>query len=213
MIRKEEIAGEMSEVLGEIEEELEKIWGILPLLLKGNPVSPAQVAEQFQITELEAVSVLDNLRSYGAEFNEQDEFVGFGLTLNPTPHKYEVEEHTFYAYCGPDTLFFPIFFNHTATITSSDPVTGNKIRLTVNEKGIKNIDPDSAMVSFKPKNILVENIRGTCCSYQHFFESADTASEYTSLHKSAGIEILTPEEAYKVCKIISEENIFPFKGA
>lgn len=201
-----EIAHEMSEVLGGMREEFENMFCILPLLLKGSPVAPAQVAEKYQITEPEAVTVLNNLRSYGAEFNEENEFVGFGLTLNPTPHKYEVDKHTFYAYCAPDTLFFPIIFNHTATITSSDPISGSKIHLTVNEQGIKSFTPDSAVVSFKPKNVLAENIRGTCCSYQHFFESHDTASEYASRHTSEEINILSLDEAYEVCKRLSEED-------
>ncbi len=201
-----DIINEYTGLLRGKNDNLNNVLRILPLLLKGNSVSAKLIAAELGISSEEANLFLNGIRSYGGEFNEDRDFIGFGITLVPTPHKYEVNNHTFYTWCAVDTIIFPSIYNHTAVITSPDPVSGKKIRLTVNKHGIHKIEPGSAVVSFKSKDVLSENVRDTCCTYQHFFETYETASKYVSIHKNAEVDIVKPEEAFQFVSIMFDKE-------
>jgi alkylmercury lyase len=113
--------------------------------------------------------------------------VGFGLTLIPTPHRYEVDGRNFYTWSADDAMFFPAWFGHTAVIEFPDPIGGEKIRLTVTPEGVESVEPITAVVSRKYGGVDLENVRGTGCHYGHFFVSRKTASAYAALHAGLGL--------------------------
>lgn len=41
------------------------------------------------------------------ELDEQGRVVGMGITLNPTPHHFEVDGTNLFTWCALDTLIFP----------------------------------------------------------------------------------------------------------
>ena len=107
--------------------------------------------------------------------------MGFGLTLVPTPHAYEANGRKLYAWCAVDALLFPVMLGHTAQIESRDPVTGEKIQVTVSPDGVQNVEPESAVVSWV-NAIDLSNIRGNVCHYVHFFGSSESASKWIARH-------------------------------
>jgi alkylmercury lyase len=182
------------------------IFRLMRLLLDGEPVSAERFASSAGIPGQEAREVLARLRSWGAEFDEEGNVVGAGLTLVPTPHRYEVDGHRFYTWCALDAIVFPLVFGHTATIASPDPVSGETIRLTIGPQKVVSYEPDSAVVSSRFAGFATEDVRGSICQYGHFFASRDTASAYTALHRGVPLAILAPEEAFRIGQLVLEEE-------
>jgi alkylmercury lyase len=139
----------------------------LQLLANGCPVPPDEIAIRLQVTP---DTVISTLRGFGAEFDKEGNILGVGLTLVPTPHVYEVNGRKLYTWCTLDALLFPIMLKHTAHIESLDPVSGDKIRVTVTPDGVEKVEPDSAVVS---------RVNGVDFS---FFSSPETASKWIAKH-------------------------------
>jgi alkylmercury lyase len=96
---------------------------MLRLLANGSPVKPAEVAMHLQASPDKVTSTL---RKFGAEFDEEGNILGLGLTLVTTPHIYKVNGHKLYTWCAGDALAFPVILKQNVHIESSDPVTGKK---------------------------------------------------------------------------------------
>lgn len=154
-----------------------RIFGkTLELLAKGCPVLPEEIAI---LAEVPPEKVLSALRSFGAEFDKDGNVLGFGLTLVPTPHIYEADGRKLYTWCAVDALLFPIMLGHTAQIESRDPVTGERIQVTISPDGVQKVEPESVVVSWV-NAIDFSNIRGSVCQYVHFFGSSESASKWIS---------------------------------
>jgi alkylmercury lyase len=203
----QEIARAAAEVFRETDPVLVRsIFRLLRLLLEGEPVSAERFASSAGIPGEKAREVFARLRSWGAEFDKQGSLVGAGLTLVPTPHRYEVDGHRFYTWCALDAIVFPLVFGHTATIASPDPLSGETIRLTIGPLGVESVEPDHAVVSSRCAACATEDVRGSICQYGHFFASRATASAYTALHRGVPLEILAPEEALRIGQLVLEEE-------
>jgi alkylmercury lyase len=151
----------------------------LQLLSNGCPVPPDEIAIRLQVPPDTVISIL---RGFGAEFDEEGNILGVGLTLVPTPHVYEVNGRKLYTWCAVDALLFPIMLKHTAHIESLDPISGDKIRVTVTPDGVHKVEPEAAVVSWVNSSVDPSNIRGSVCHYVYFFSSPETASKWIAEH-------------------------------
>jgi alkylmercury lyase len=159
-------------------------WRIIDKTLQllsngGYPVPPDEIAIRLQVPSETLISIL---RGFGAEFDKDGNIVGVGLTLVPTPHVYEVNSTKLYTWCAIDALLFPIILKHTAHIESLDPISGDKIQVTVTPDGVQNVEPEAAVVSWVNSNVDPSNIRGSICHYVYFFTSSETASKWIAEH-------------------------------
>src|SRR5215207_1251581 len=150
----------------------------LELLANGCPVHPEEIAI---LAQTSPEKVLSTLHSFGAEFDKEGNVLGFGLTLVPTPHVYEANEHKLYTWCAVDALLFPVMLGHAAQIESCDPVTGEKVQVNVSPDGVQKVKPESAVVSWV-NAIDLSNIRGSGCQHVHFFASSESASKWIAEH-------------------------------
>ena len=158
------------------EREQRGIFGqTLQLLANGSPVQPDDVAIRFQVPPDRVISTL---RGFGAEFDKDGNIVGVGLTLIPTPHIYKIDSHKLYTWCAVDALSLPVILKQNAEIESSDPVTGEKIHITVTPDRVEKVEPKTAVVSC----VDPTNIRGSWDHYVHFFSSPKTASKWIAEH-------------------------------
>jgi alkylmercury lyase len=158
------------------EREQRRIFGqTLQLLANGCPVPPDDVATRLQVPPDKVTSTL---RGFGAEFDKDGNIVGVGLTLVPTPHIYKIDSHKLYAWCAADTLSLPVILKQNAEIESSDPITGEKIHITVTPDRVEKVEPKTAVVSC----VDPTNIRGSWDHYVHFFSSPKTASKWIAEH-------------------------------
>jgi len=181
---KQELTRSFGNLMAEIGEKNWKDYiNVQKELLKGNPLNMEKVANILATSVSEAKQIADQF----GELNKQGEVVGFaGLSLVPTNHRFEVNGNSFYTWCAADSLLFPSALGITARIYSDDPVSNQKIELTVSPDKIEKVVPVSAVVS------IVEtadscNIRSTLCDRVHFFASESTASEWKKKNKDASI--------------------------
>ena len=118
----------------------------LRLLAHGTPVTVTELAAAAGVPDLDPAQT-----PIGAdvEYDEAGRIVGWGLTLNPTPHRFSVGGHQLYTWCAPDTLIFPAVIGAPACIESDCPITGTTVRLTIDPvTGVSDLEPATAMVAF-----------------------------------------------------------------
>ena len=166
---------------------------LFQLLLEGKPVPPDRLAATLHRTQKEVADLIE-----GAELDKDGNIVGFGLSIVPTRHSYQIDGRQFYVWCAADAITFPLVHKSTAVIESPDPISGEKIRLTITPQGVRGVNPTTAVVSWVPGTDTPDNIRSRFCNYTHFFTSAATASEYIAQH--LGLVIVPIEQVFQIGK-------------
>src|SRR6266702_5783153 len=100
-------------------------------IARGNPVSPErveQIASALDIEQQTAREVLDKM----CERDQEGNVVGIaGRPQNQHPHRVTINGIRLATWCAWDSLFLPVMLQQTALVSSSCPVTGETIRLTI----------------------------------------------------------------------------------
>ena len=155
---------------------------LLPLLAQGRPVTAADLAGA---TGRPAPQVQQALSGQGdLETDEQGRVIGYGLTLRPTPHGFEVDGTQLYTWCALDTLMFPMLLDRPARVVSSCHTTGVPVRLTVTPTGVTELDPPDAVVSVVTPDAPT-SVRSAFCHQVHFFASRESAAPWLAEHPEA----------------------------
>ncbi|MFH9071387.1 organomercurial lyase MerB [Streptomyces alboflavus] len=179
-----------------------RMWLVRPLqtlLSSGEPVTVEQLATQTGRPAEEIRAALAAMPD--TEYDAQGRIIGYGLTFNPTPHRYETRGHTFYTWCALDTLAFPAVLGHPARVTSPCRATGEPVRLTATPDGPTDVEPATAVVSLVTPDAPT-SVRASFCNQVHFFTSADAAKNWLAEHPDA--EVLPVAEAFDVARPIVE---------
>jgi alkylmercury lyase len=142
-------------------------------LAAGEPVDLARVAER---VGARAAEVLDFLHATPAEFDDDGRLVGFGLTLRPTPHRVELGGRTLYTWCAPDTLELAVLLGRSVRVDSRCFATGRPVRVEVDPGGVRELEPEEAVVSMVLPEVCMSDFRQKLCDQQHFFSSAAAAA-------------------------------------
>ncbi|GMR11588.1 MAG: organomercurial lyase MerB [Anaerolineae bacterium] len=184
-------------------EQTKAVFHFMRLLLTdGEPVTIRRLAGSLGISDARASTTAKELQARGGEFDEDGNMIGFGLTLVPTPHEYQVEDRKFYVWCSDDALIFPTLFDHTAVIRSPDPLLGETIEAVVSPQGVERLRPDTAVATRVSGTPDVDDVRGSMCSYGHFFSTPDSAAEYVGTHKEVNLQILPVSKVFRIGKIL-----------
>ncbi|MEU2607697.1 organomercurial lyase MerB [Streptomyces albus] len=181
------------------------MWLVRPLqtlLVTGEPVTLAALAARTGRTEAAIREALATMPD--TEYDAAGRIIGFGLTLNPTPHRYETSGRTFYTWCALDTLGFPAVLGHTARVTSACRATGEPVRLTATPNGPTDVEPPTAVVSLITPD-QPTSVRSSFCNQVHFFVSADAANDWLADHPDA--RVLPVTDAYEAERPVIEEII------
>jgi alkylmercury lyase len=173
------------------------------LLLEGKPVPPDRIAAYVQLTQNEVAELIGD-----AELDENGNVVGFGLSIVPTPHSYQIDGRQFYVWCAGDAITFPLLHKNTAVVESPDPISGEKIRLTSTPGGVQNVIPATAVVSWVPGTDSPDNIRSKFCDFTHFFTAIETASEYVEKHPE--LVIVPIEQVFQIGQLMWNRE--PYKS-
>lgn len=158
---------------------------LLRLLAGGQPVPRDRALDsacELGIDRAQAQGILDAWTERG----DNGDIIGFGLTLNPTPHQMIIGGQRMWAWCGMDTLIFVHVLDTTAVIESSAPASGDVIRLTACPDGITGVDPATAVVTQRvlgPDEADLSTkaaIWGSFCHHNHFFPSPAQAQRWAA---------------------------------
>jgi alkylmercury lyase len=171
------------------------------LLIEGRPVPPARLAATLGRSTEQVTEVLAHLTD--VERDEDGNVVGWGLTLIPTPHQFQVDGHLLYTWCAFDALSYPPLFKQEAKITSICPVTDVPVLLSIAHTGIVNLIPESAVISLKIPVPFEgdDGGRATFCHQGHFFASPDAAARWQTTHP--GTQIFSVEDAYQLGQLVA----------
>lgn len=165
------------------------------------PVTVAQIADS---TDISPDMVEESLRSWPLVlWDHQDRVVGFwGIHANhisPT-HAIAVEDTTVYAWCAWDTLFITEILGRQTRVTSTDPQTGETVRLTVTPDGVTSVQPPDAVVSLLlPEDGLTDDAIQRFCHKVHFFASPESAEVW--IDGRPGLFHVTVDEAFELGRV------------
>ncbi len=171
----------------------------LDLLARGKPVSVEEIAAAAGKSPEEVQLAMGQVDS--VDRDEQGRIVGAGLSLVPTPHRFEVEGRTLFTWCALDALGFPVILGRPASIESPCRGTGEPVHIEVTPTEVVAVEPPSAVVSVVVPQELA-NVRGVVCENVHFFSSPEAASRWLERHPEA--TILPVDEAFRLGRLIAE---------
>lgn len=150
------------------------------LLAAGHPVRREELATALDIQS----RVVDDLLDTWLPLIELDEYRrvrGFrGLTLEPTPHQFEISNAVLYTWCAWDAVFLPQILGATATVQSSCPQSGQQIALTITPTGLAHAEPSTPLLSFPLTSLdeMRNDLRSTFCQRIFFFASPSSATAW-----------------------------------
>jgi alkylmercury lyase len=194
----ETIAERLSEQLQCEQEDL--CLPILHQVTRGKPFEKAALAASLQVSREEVEQRLLHLPD--TEFDHQGNILGWGVTLVPTRHRFQIHGHSLYTWCAFDTVLFPPSLEAEAQIHSTCPVTGHPITFVATPSGtIKDLTPASSVMSLTIPAERSECVRATFCEHSLLFWSQQAASIWLADHP--GALLLSLEEAATVGKMVA----------
>ena len=192
--RKLNSAGAPPEFTGDQSRVLLRVWRSLA---SGAPLGRDAVA---YIARSVGVSV-DAANDFLASVSEKDgrgRIVGaVGLSQNQHPHRFTVDGVQLAAWCAWDALFIPAGLQKTATVESTSPVSGEKVRVVVSQDGVNDLSPAGAVVTISVPDAPVSSVEEACmvfCQQVLFFASREEAEGWAS--GRTGIEVLSVADGF-----------------
>lgn len=192
------IAQRLSEQLQCEQEEL--CFSILQQVSRGRPLAKAALAASLAIDPNELEQRLAHLPD--TEIDREGDIIGWGVTLMPTRHRFQIDGKVLFTWCAFDTLLFPPTLGKTAHVHSTCPATGQPITFVVAPEGVvKDLAPASSVMSLIIPANRQECVRATFCEHSLFFSSEQAASSYLAAHPEA--VLLSIEEAAAVGRSVA----------
>ena len=174
----------------------------ISLLADGEPVTMAELATAAGVG---VVGLSDVPACHDIEYDDQGRIVGWGLTLNPTPHTYITHGHHLYTWCAADTLLFPAILGTPAQIESRCPTTDTVVRLTADPHvGVVDLSPATAVISIpRIQEINITRVRAQCCNPGRFFATVEAAEGWLAQHPDG--TVIPVADAYPYLRQLSEQ--------
>ncbi len=197
----ETIAQRLSEQLRCEQEDL--CLPILQQVSRGKPLTRVELGARLQLDQDELERRLRQLPD--TEFDKQGNILGWGVTLMPTRHRFEMDGKPLFTWCAFDTVLFPPSLMKTAHVQSTCPVTGHAITFVATPSGkILDLTPSPSVMSLIIPAERSECVRATFCEQSLLFWSEQAASIWLSDHP--GALLLSLEEAATVGKMVAESR-------
>ncbi len=195
----DQITAKVLEVFPSLEPDSRRVAvHLYRLLAKGGAVAREELA---QAAEVSAERVAEILADWPGVYFEEDQIIGFwGLTPRPlSKHLLKFDGRTAYAWCAWDTLFIPEIIGQTVEVESTDPQTGDVVRMTVTPDEVKNVSPAGAVMSIvTPTADMREDIVAKFCHYVYFFPSVEAGKQWVA--KNPGTSLMSIEDSFDLAK-------------
>jgi alkylmercury lyase len=158
----------------------------ISLLSHGRPITITELAAAAGV---DAADLANAPAGQDIEYDDDRRIVGWGLTLNPTPHAFVVDGHRLYTWCAADTLLFPAIIGKPARVESLCPTTNTVVRLTVDPQvGVTDLTPDTAVISIPGSDEMdAMRVRASCCNPGRFFASAEAAEDWLAQYPTGTV--------------------------
>jgi alkylmercury lyase len=154
--------------------------------------------------------VEDALNSWpGVYRDDEGRVVGFwGLATSRLDPEYRflIDRKTSYAWCALDTLFIPALLGKIVSVEATDPVTGERVSLTVDRNGVRDLMPSGAVVSMLiPDGPFGYDVIESFCHKVLFFASEEAGTRWTAEHE--GTTLLSVRDAFELGR--GFERVYP----
>lgn len=196
-MRVHEIAERLRRVLPDLDDEGRQVGrAVYRELARGRPASVGAVAERAGVTAARARQLLDG---WSGVFRDDDgDVVGFwGLALAGTDHGFDIGGVSLTTWCAWDPLFLAPVLGARADVTSTCPVTGAAVTLSVGPDGVDRLDPPTAVLSMlEPADQLGEDILTTFCHFVRLFADRQAGERWIAEHP--GTFLLSVDEGFEL---------------
>jgi len=154
---------------------------ILQQVSQGKPTTRAELGARLKLDQDELERRLTQLPD--TEFDHQGNILGWGVTLIPTSHRFQMRGKPLYTWCAFDTVLFPPSLYAEAQIQSTCPVTGQPVIFVATPEGaVKELTPASSVMSLIIPEQRSDCVRATFCQRSHFFQSEQAALTFLTAH-------------------------------
>ena len=195
------IAAHFLEPLARSQEDLSHT--ILDQVARGKPLEKTALAAALHLSQEELEQRL--LRLPDLEFDQQGSIVGWGVTLVPTRHRFQIHGQDLFTWCAFDTVLYPPLLRAEAQVQSICPVTGRSISFVATPDGsVKNLIQDSCVLSLIIPTEQRHYGRVGFCERSLFFWEEQAASSFLTAHPEA--ILLSIEEAAYVGKLVAQNR-------
>jgi alkylmercury lyase len=167
-------------------------------LADGYPVSAARLATAANVPIQIINTLFEQGKKQGGEWDAEGRLLGNVLTLIPTQHHFKVNGKELYTWCSLDAIHLPGLLDQTAEVESTDPVSGEKIHLTIPPDGVPTYDPPGAVLSIVLTGGDRSGPQSSLCSQMHFFAFRENAEIWVKDHPDA--MVMTVEEVYQLVR-------------
>lgn len=179
------------------DDEADVAVAVYRALAEGEPVPLAAIAAKTGFSQKRILEILDAWP--GVFRDDEGRVIGFwGLAIPKMGHRFHMEGgKPIHAWCAIDPLLIVPVLGKPARVESKDPVTGDRITMTVTPDGVSDVSPSTAVLSFLiPKGELGHDVIQTFCHYVLNFTTVESGRRWTANH--AGTMLLTPEEGFEL---------------
>lgn len=126
----------------------------------------------------------------------------YPFSPTPTPHLVSLGRVDVYAMCAIDALGMPFMLGTDAVITSTDPRTGEPVRVTI-VGGVVTFQPPEAVVVYAATAATGRSV-DVCCSTINFFASAGSAQAWLAARPALAATLLDQDKAVTMGRDIFE---------
>ena len=176
---------------------------IIQQVARGKPVTKADLQVSLHLSPDELERRLAHLPD--TEFDQQGNILGWGVTLLPTSHQFQLDGKALYTWCAFDTVLFPPSLQRSAQVQSSCAQTGHPIAFVVTPDGVvKDLTPAGSVMSLILPAERSECVRENFCYQSLFFRSEQAASTFLAAHPEA--ILLSVEEAALVGRWVAQSR-------
>lgn len=160
---------------------------LLRLLTQGKPVEMTQIAEAADLPVEEVKRLFKSLPKQ--ELDDAGRLIGFGLTLQATPHRFIIGGRTLYIWCPTNALLFPIALGQPARLESNCYATGRPVTIDVTPTHLERVVPDTAVIGevVPPEVAAAPKTSDFDCDKEQLFSSAEAAVGWLAEHPGAHI--------------------------
>lgn len=174
---------------------------ILQQVSRGKPLTKAELGARLQLDQDELERRLTQLPD--TEFDQQGNILGWGVTLVPTSHRFQMRGTPLFTWCAFDTVLFPPSLGAPAQVQSTCPVTGHPITFVATPEGkVLDLLPVGSVLSLIIPEERRDCVRATFCQHSLFFASEQAASSWLTAHSEA--VMLSIEEAALVGRLVAK---------
>jgi Alkylmercury lyase len=127
--------------------------------------------------------------------------IAYPFSGTPTPHRVQLDgSPPRYAMCASDAIGMPLMARRDGVITSTDPQTGEQIRIEWRD-GVWSWDPDSTVVSVAGVGGCDTAAESSCATI-NFYAQTDTARAFLRDHPELTGQVLGQRTAIEAAEMI-----------